>query len=343
MDYRKERNFIVAYENDIMLGKWDISTGEFYGKKGTIVKSIPTAFTLKNLDDNDNNIYSWAVWFYRHYVNNIYNYNQTRAQRLEALISVGLRPEYLRDLDSNVKLTKDIVTYIKDNYHGRYSNVIVNQYIIEKENAWFHEVNKMYRDAFTYYKDRNTISFNFFKKAIFIMNREYVHEIENSAYIIYQYIHNYYMWYTNMYNEEPKLENNFLKNYCTLKHIYNEWIEGHYEDALKKNNDKPFLYFENNTYCVFPLLTKTDFHKEAEAQCNCVERLYMDKVKDNETYIVVVRHKNNKDKSYITCEVGHDGQIKQYLTRYNNDPRADIAIKFKELYQQHLNESINRA
>lgn len=344
MEFMKVRNFIIACEDNLVFGKWDISTGEFYGKKDTVVKTVPAVFAITNLDDTGNDIYSWAIWFYRYNIKRINNYySQERAQRLEALISVGLRPDTFCDLDSNTKLTKDLVSYLKDNYHGRYSNNIVKEYIIEKENTWLHEVNRIYRDAFTYYNNVNDIPFNFIKKAILIMNREYVHEIISNEYKIYDYIRHYYMWYTNMYNEEPKLENNFLKNYCTLKHIYNEWIKGHYEEALKKNNDKPFLYFENDTYCVFPLLTKDDFHKEATSQCNCVERFYMDKVKDNETYIVVVRHKKDKDKSYITCEVSHNGQIKQYLTRYNNYPRADIAIKFKELYQQHLNESINRA
>ena len=49
MNFVKERNFIVAYYCGEKQGAWDIISGQFIGKSGKPVKSVPSCFTYNNL------------------------------------------------------------------------------------------------------------------------------------------------------------------------------------------------------------------------------------------------------------------------------------------------------
>jgi len=71
---------------------------------------------------------------------------------------------------------------------------------------------------------------------------------------------------------------------------------------------------------MYPLLTAAQFHEEAEAQSNCVERLYMERVAAGSTHVVVIRKKSAPEQSLITCEISNDWRIVQYLARYNRLP-----------------------
>ena len=46
--------------------------------------------------------------------------------------------------------------------------------------------------------------------------------------------------------------------------------------------------------------------------------MYMEEVVNGTTHVVVIRRKNNLNTPYITCEVSLGGNIKQYLTRFND-------------------------
>ena len=127
---------------------------------------------------------------------------------------------------------------------------------------------------------------------------------------------------------------------------HEKYEEENYNKKLKENNDKPFLYFEDETYIVRPLLTQEDFHYEATGQNNCVESMYMDDVSRGETYIVCVRLKSNPDKTYITCEVLHDGSIEQFLRKNNDSPDDDDEVfegKFQEYIYQKMRELKSQA
>ena len=138
----------------------------------------------------------------------------------------------------------------------------------------------------------------------------------------------------NMYGE-VKISPNILSNYAQISFLHNEWKNAHYNEVLEKNNNKSFLNFRYGNYFARPLLTREDFHFEGESQHNCVERMYMERVYNNETYIVVVRDINNPNGSLITCEVNHNGKIIQYLATCNRHVYNDELIKFKNMYQAH--------
>lgn len=106
--------------------------------------------------------------------------------------------------------------------------------------------------------------------------------------------------------------------------------------AIKKYNDLPSLYYENDEYFVRPLISAQDFHDEATQQNNCVERLYMEETAKNETHIVVLRRKSNPSQSFITVEVDGCGKrVVQYLAKNNANPPAEVE-PFMRAYKEHL-------
>ena len=106
--------------------------------------------------------------------------------------------------------------------------------------------------------------------------------------------------------------------------------------AIKKYNDLPSLYYENDEYFVRPLISAQEFHDEATQQNNCVERLYMEETAKNKTHIVVLRRKSNPSQSFITVEVDGCGKrVVQYLAKNNANPPAEVE-PFMRAYKEHL-------
>ena len=66
----------------------------------------------------------------------------------------------------------------------------------------------------------------------------------------------------------------------------------------------------------------------------------MEQVCNGYTHVVCVRKKSEPDKPFITCEVGNDGLIRQYLYAYNRHVSRDSDEgRLKDLYQAHINAS----
>lgn len=341
MEFTKERNFIVAYNNGAMCGKWDISTGDFIGKSNKPVKNIPSAFTYNNLTID--NLFAQAISFYRTYCVGIYS--EERAKRFEAMLSVGILPNNRFDLDSTTKLTKDLVAYIKTNCGGIYTTRSVDEYNFFKKNnipadfpSWAMQLVKNLA------MQNNSIPFDY----IIAITRRLVNENANSindsmddyGYSYWRVdleklVTCYYKMNMAMYNK-VQIPHNFLTAYAQTMYLYKQYMQENYDKILAKNNDKPFLYFQSGEYEARPILSRENFHREAEAQHNCVERLYMPKVINGETYIVTVRKVNDPDTSLITCEVSLSGKIVQYLGCCNRNVTDPAQKKFYKEFQNHL-------
>lgn len=106
-------------------------------------------------------------------------------------------------------------------------------------------------------------------------------------------------------------------------------------EKLQRNNDLPYLYFEDETFICKPLLTCEAFHNEATKQDNCVERLYLDAAARGETHIVSIRRKNDPTSSCITCEI-KDYEIIQYLQAHNKKDYKEDESAFKKKLAAHL-------
>ena len=343
MEYRKEQNFIVAYEGTKMSGKWNILTNEFIGIKGMVLKSVSPAFTLRKIENIPSRPFRDALLI-THYNATYHGFTPAHGKRLEEIISVGLR---IRDDSSTwefiatdtTKLTKEAISFIQEENNGVYTPNIIKKY----------NANKKYSDFLAKFTDESdkawvmeviqSVKPDIPSEFVKTILARAIHEKVRYGHSCYSMITIVNEWYTmqTAMKEKPTPAHNILTQYQILKWRYNEYLNAHYDEVLRENNDKPWLYFETEQFIVRPLLSKEDFHAEAEHQRNCVERMYMPYVKEGRTHVVVVRKKSNPNDSFITCEVSNYGHISQYLYAYNRHvPYNTDEGHFKELYAEHL-------
>lgn len=341
MDFKKERNFIVAYdENNVTQGKWNILTGEFIGKSDKVVKRCPRCFTnLASRWSKQTSITERVVSFYREFPE---QYTPARGARLEQLISVGLMPYYWYDCDDNIKLTKEIVQICKEDHNGYYDHNRINKYVISKKYAnFFAEHEKWVEEVFISLAYEDDIPVDFLKTFLIRAEREqikYMWTDDNPAYEISSFTKDYYTKSMSLYGK-VEVKPNLLSNYAYIFAIYEDYRNKNYNKVLPKNNDIPALYFKFGNYEARPLLTCEEFHEEAKSQDNCVERIYMKKVFENETHVVTIRNTNTPEKSCITCEVSNEGTIVQYLRAHNMAVTNAEQLAFKRAYINHLREN----
>lgn len=115
MNYKKERNFIVAYDGTEYRGKWDIIKNEYYGLKGTKVKTKPASFTHANTETGE---FAFLFDILRYNCDNRSPYTEKRGHQIESLISVGLtisndwRVWELLET-ATIKIDKNFIKYFK--------------------------------------------------------------------------------------------------------------------------------------------------------------------------------------------------------------------------------------
>lgn len=351
MEYRKERNFMVAYdEKGNIRGKWDILTNTFIGMKGNPVKNAPVAFSLNKLympgylHSAMQFIHDWFVrpsWGANTYTNEI-------ANRIEQLLSLQLyiysgygTISFLQN--DKTALTKDLVEFIRTNANGFYSRSAVLRYQFMKKNKDFlnkiDEQHQRWAIDILEHEFNEKISEDFIKGMIMRGIHEKVFH-QYSSYNFSQVIKNWYH-YCVVLGYKVEVKHNIITNYIILEYLYEEDKAKNCDKHLMEFNNLPWLYFENDDYIVRPLLTTEEFHNEAEYQHNCVERMYMERVAEGTTHVVAIRKKSAPDTPYITCEVTNSGRINQYLLKCNNHPDDAEDRNFHIVYQQHLNASLS--
>lgn len=346
MNFVKERNFIVAYDYSLKVGAWDITTGQFIGKSGKPVKSVPSCFTFRNLPSwrgNGDEDLAYAIYWYRTHFSD--NYTNVMGAHFEQLLSLGLFPDNTSSLCNELNLNKRIVEYLKENNQSYYNSTKVTRYLtLIQHEQYIHTLPDWAKEVFSALVSYD-IPIDYIKTALNRVIHEHVDAFYKDEYrvggAISDILKDYYNISMRLFNK-VEVEKNFLSKYAILKYLAEEYKNKHYNEELKKNNDKPWLYYENETFIVKPILTKEDFHIEGEAQRNCVERLYMKKVYNGETHVVTVRRKSNPDKSCITCEVSNDGRIWQYLAYCNATPKEQDAKNFRTEYAQHLSKNYKK-
>lgn len=351
MTYVKEREYIVAYDDEgKYVGKWNILTGEFYGMKGTVVKKTPMAFTATQLEQAmamggiHDKINACAVDLYR-----TFNFYYIHAKpwtyysnRLEQVISVGLRVDSHLKLAFDFKLNKDIIRYIQRYFDGWFSQAHYNTAIIELQHGEYLEGKSLaFRTAFRDAILIHHMPINFVKAFLNRCELEkimpFVEDYMRSS--LGMFIADYYDKSVAMWGS-AKVEPNLLSNYARICALYKQYMEENRDAVLKRNNDLDWLYFSNSEYRAVPLITAEEFHEEAEAQHNCVERIYMEKVMNGQTHVVVVRKVSDPERSVITCEVNNQGRIIQYLGFANSRDLTESQFAFKELYAEHLSNNV---
>lgn len=351
MEYRKERNLICAYnENNELRGKVDLLTNEFYGVHGTKIKSKPACFTYDLIAEAVQDAVTTGLMLFLKNNNksNFYSAPQdiARCQRLEQIISVGLKLH----VDSSTwyylctgteRLTKDAVQYLKDNNNGYYDRDMLKAYAVTASFKDFlekiDEEDRQYARTVLARVNQELLPREFLQQMIYYGIHEKI-QIHTNTYEFSNLIHD---WYNKCTEMEQKVEakRNVKTSYDMLCWEYKQFKNKKLDEDLKKN-DVPFLHFETDEYIVVPLCSRKDFHDEAQAQHNCVESMYMERVANGRTHVVGVRKKNNPTVPFITCEVAKDGTIVQFLYACNRSPaNGDPVWSFYYAYRDHLKEA----
>lgn len=343
MEYRKERNFIVAYEGEKMCGKWNILTNQYVGIKGGVLKGISPAFSASKIYAMSNRAFQNALEAVRYQASR-HPFTPEHGKRLEELISLNLfvgSDDQTWDMLPNdtVKLDKEFIQFMKDNNAYLYSYYIVSKYLIRKTYASFLNAIPNEKDKAWACEVLDSIRKDIPSDFVTTMIARAIHEKVPNFYAAYQMRGRIEEWYDMQIkmNENPTPLHNFLTQFNLLQWRYKEYMKENYNNILKTVNDKPWLHFETDEFIIRPLISKEDFHHEATYQHNCVEYMYMEQVLNGYTHVVCVRKKSEPDKPYITCEVSNDGFIRQYLYAYNRHVTRDSDEgRLKIQYQLHL-------
>ena len=352
MDYRKEHNFIVAYDEEGKVkGKYNFLDNQFYGVRGKVVKSRPACFKHEILRDSHESPARNAIYM----IIQKSSCSEQFLRKLEEAVSVNII------VDPNTYSTElalmhethcfnaDYVNFI-NRLGGHYNTNTANLYDTytkapnifnsAPDNDSFMWAIQIYDWTLKDNKEFNDGELNeFLQKMILRAIHEKIHANVSS----YEFVDLIVTW-TKMIRalaEPLEVKRNILTQYAMLNWAYKKFRSEHYDDILKRNNDIPGLYFENDEFIARPLLSRADFRKEANYQHNCVERMYMDRVFEGETYIVGIRKKSDPDTPYITCEVGKPNKlIWQYLRKNNSREMGEAEHEFREQYQTHLESSL---
>lgn len=346
MELKKEKTLLVSYDGDgNRRGSIDLYTGKMYGVKGNELLGVPACFKGANLATYADTERALLKFYFEHR-SSLLSYNKTIRQRFESLVSVGLIPQDMYCLlsDNWKPIKKAAINYFKEHERGIYSEQGLKRYELS-DNPFFqteHEEwveNAYFSLVITYHLPEKIV-------AQLLTRCELEHVINfytayNDLRDVVDAIRSYYNLSMKLYGTVT-VERNFLTRLGFLRYTYNLRKNEIISEGLMKYNNDPRLAYEDDDFIVTYLLTTDDFHREGEAQRNCVERIYMEKVASGETKVVAIRKKNDPQKSFITCEVDNDGNINQYLYTYNHwVGRGTPEYDFRVAYQHHLQEVWN--
>ena len=343
--YRKEKNLII-FSIDGVKGEYklDINTGLFYGVKGNPIKTIPSGHYLNEIfpwsDETSNLVAVLRSMFANHRNTSVFRgYTKVLigADRLDA---IGIpRIEYCHKewfiyLGDHIK---EVAAYYKVN--GEFD------YCTFRQCLEFEEAKKKYgKNLLDGMTPEMYVGLNQY------MNDLTAEEMGVCAYYLargkmWEYTHGElgrlreYIRLCRSMEKTPQKVNNFMREYCETKNLYElrkiEFDNKQIADNYAKHSKA--WEFEYGDFTIIIPTCGQDIVTEGERMHHCVGN-YVGRVVQNETYIVFVRRKNNIDTPYITCQVHLDGTIGQYFLAYDNYISTDEDRAFYKALAEHLKE-----
>lgn len=345
-NYRKEKNIIII-DLDGVNGDYrlDINTGIFYGVKGNQIKTCPRKGEIRRLfprwSDDATNLSNLICCMLDNTTNALqytrYAEAMMAADRLDAIGMPCLDLRY------------DCLIYLAEN--------------IKHLNAWYkaHE-----GEPFSYWEFERWCEFEKVRQTIGAAANNLTPEMYSA---LNPSRHNYtteelavcayYMTYGKVWEyhegsmgklinyivkcrgmgKTPVKTNNFMKEYVETIKAY-ELYKTEFDNNRIKANYAKHANAWDFTFGDFTVVVPTcgkDIVDEGQNMHHCVGG-YVDKVVNNSTYIVFVRHKDTPDKCYLTAQVGIDGCIGQYYLAHDRHISSDEDFAFKEAFAKHLAE-----
>lgn len=329
---------------------YDINSGSLLGLRGNPIKRLPFCWSTRAVAKDDfSNLY-WqhlrentvSYTIDRYFVDRITDlemvYNIVKDKKLADNISYQIR--------YNITDKKEKLEYIqycmKNGYidYRKWRSVCLKakyKTLFEKYKDFPHYDNNVIYEMLNfpsiapYYDDLlkhwflngmwslKWNSYDFFRRF-----EETIKEMEKYN-IPYEYNRNFPLWYSQM------LDTINVRKNQELNHKFS-----------KAKQNMLNLHYNNEKYEVVIPNSVEEYRAEARAMNNCIERLYLEKVVNGETYIVFVRDKANINAPLVDCEISLRGQINQFLKKCNNRLTSgdkELA-SFRIEYQNYLNTNI---
>ena len=349
----KNKNlFVVTLDN----GKqtyFNFADGQVYGVSGKVIKGFSNEAkkVLKDVQDNDflakyfiERGLSWSS------IGDVKNWSTAMVETIYSLFAQQYSVRTLNEIADfchcyNYTLDKKGVKILKEalqtfNANGDNDIRYLNKYDIkERVNAvYYAEYPQIVIELISHASNQKMkeIILKDAKKIAFHFEHENWDCLEKSTWrsnSIFAYIERYIRLCDTL-NKERTYKNLYL-SLCQMEKEKDLMADSLCEDY----QNKAPLFFEDDNFTMIIPTKAEEFQKEADYQQNCVFRLYYPKVKDLETHIVFIRKKDDVNTPYITCEVANNGNIIQYLTRFNQRVIDENALEFQRNYQEFLHEN----
>lgn len=342
--YRKERNIII-FNIDGTNGEYrlDLNSGILYGIKGNPIKTCPKKSAIVNtLWNSGDKTYTNLRSLLRSMIGNN-TYTTAYPRYVEALSGAekidALGVEYLWcELEGYAYIGKHIKEF------NAYRNERgLNNFHYSRFRKWLNYENakktlgniaeQMTEDMYDcLINEMPTITSEELSVAIYYLVRGKMWEYEHSVSNLVRYFN-----YCRTMETAPQKVNNFMREYCETKATY-ERKKAEYDDKrLRANYEKHKAAFEfaYGDYVVVLPQSGQDIVAEGQNMHHCVGG-YVNRVVENDCYIVFIRHKDTPDKCYLTCQVYTNGEIGQYYLAYDRRISTAEDKAFKEAFALHL-------
>ena len=328
VEVQKNKGSIWFFEDRRMLGGFDFQYCIFYGSRGTSVSNKPKFFAGEPKNEMDT-----ATLIWRSACNNAYDAYKMGVSNpltdkcvsfIERCAAVGILAkcscpsDFFQKIFPKIKLDKNFVeTWNKDMGEGAELNE--TNYLLFSRLQETKELRASYPPAIASILVEIKTHFPDFTKQnldalVCVIQKHHLYFVPNSI----EKIISWAKMKIEM-NEPLNCKESFFLDYNTTEKRHYAYVNRRVSEEICANNDLPYLYYRDDDWIVAPLLSAEDFHREAEQQHNCVERIYMEQVQKGRTHVISLRLACRPDRSYITCEV-KNGKIEQWLTANNTKP-----------------------
>lgn len=369
---RKDKQYLVFEFEDGKDVKFDLSSGQFIGKKGNPVKGLSSQLSGYSIEDV---IESFQDEKYRKFLSHVlkitrtndywngYSYsnlgtflNKVRDYlNLEQFFACGFTnvdltskrlklsdvPKRLQKIcrQKDFTLTENLL-YTYNQNPDVYANLLINEY--ERFNVYNLLNERDYNSKIGLF---NTLikTYNYKPQALSTyIDNIMMFEGENSQTNVIQLLHDY----TTMMNViSPKFDK-YPRYLATTHNIaarnYNRLKKEFSEEIFSKRINLDMEYTYKGTSFTYPKTTQ-DIKDEAVQQNNCVAS-YIDKVIDGRCDIIFMRNKDSLGVSLVTLEVV-GGKVVQAKGRFNRECTTEekaIIDKYEEYLYKNLNNKKER-
>lgn len=352
----KEKNIITFIDdNNDKVGTYDINGATFYGKSGRALTKWSNKIQQVFRDDRNDCAIVKIAYNCADSYNEAYQNICKYGVYLDKIFNMGIPESALNpysmdnfpidEIFNEMIKNKDYIQKVKENQlvftiseYKRYLCVITVESILSKYDYQFTETQiRALTSIYEAFGDEKYTDFC----AKVIVNPKYHLDIsinmfdtniEPTAYEIFDMFKYYYRACSALGREYNSKD--FFNDLHRVTQLYKIYISKSQDEIFTKHINPNVLSFEDENFIVICPKNKNDLVAEGQSMHNCVGSYYT-RVVNGKCAIVFIRNKIAPDVSYITCEIGTDGIIRQYLESYNTRP-SPLAHEFYKKYQDFL-------